>query len=75
MVNGGTWEAVNSAVELPFTSEYLEVKAEFFGRQGRIVKSLGCRIYCVKRDRFRASMGHRFVIDQERDVYVRSQGL
>ena len=75
MVNGGTWVSVNSAVELPFTSEYLEVKAEFIGRQGRVVKSLGCRIYCVKRDRLRASMGHNFVIDQERDVYVRSQGL
>ncbi len=75
MVNGGTWVSVNGAVELPFPSEYLEVKAEFIGRQGRIVKSLGCRIYCVKRDRFRASRDHKFVIDLQRDVYVRSQGL
>ncbi len=73
MVNRGTWVSVNSAVELPFPSEYLEVKAGFIGQKGRIVKSLGCRIYCVKRDRFRASTDHKFVIDQERDVYVRSQ--
>ena len=73
MVNRGTWVSVNGAVELPFSSEYLEVKAAFIGREDRISKSIGCRIYYVKRDRFRASTDHKFVIDQERDVYVRSQ--
>ncbi len=73
MLNRGTWVSVNGAVELPFTSDYLELKAEFIGPQGRIVKSLGSRIYCVKRDRFRASTGHKFVIDEKQDVYVRSQ--
>ncbi len=73
MVNRGMWVSVNGAVELPFSSEYLEVKAAFIGRKDRIIKSIGCRIYYVKRDRFRASTDHKFVIDQERDVYVRSQ--
>ena len=73
MENRGTWVSVNGAVELPFSSEYLEVKAAFIGRKDRIIKSIGCRIYYVKRDRFRASTDHKFVIDQERDVYVRSQ--
>ncbi len=73
MVNRGMWVSVNGAVELPFPSEYLEVKAAFIGRKDRIIKSIGCRIYYVKRDRFRASTDHKFVIDQERDVYVRSQ--
>ena len=75
MVNRGTWVSVNGAVELPFPSEYLEVKAAFIGRKDRIIKSMGCRIYYVKRDRFRASMDHKLVIDPERDVYVRSQAL
>jgi len=75
MVNRGTWVSVNGAVDLPFPSEYLEVKAAFIGRKGRIAKSMGCRIYYVERDRFRASTDHKFVIDLERDVYVRSQGL
>ena len=66
---------MNGAVELPFPSEYLEVKAAFIGRKDRIVKSMGCRIYYVKQDRFRASTDHKFVIDLERDVYVRSQRL
>ena len=73
MVNRGMWVSVNGGVELPFSSEYLEVKAAFIGRKDRIIKSIGCRIYYVKRDRFRASTDHKFVIDQERDVYVRSQ--
>ncbi len=73
MVNREMWVSVNGAVELPFSSEYLEVKAAFIGRKDRIIKSIGCRIYYVKRDRFRASTDHKFVIDQERDVYVRSQ--
>ena len=73
MVNRGMWVSVNGAVELPFSSEYLEVKAAFIGRKDRIIKSIGCRIYYVKRDRFRASTDHKFVIDQELDVYVRSQ--
>jgi len=75
MVNRGTWVSVNGAVDLPFPSEYLEVKAAFIGRKGRIAKSMGCRIYYVERDRFRASTDHKFVIDLERDVYVRSQRL
>ncbi len=73
MVNRGMWVSVNGAVELPFPSEYLEVKAAFIGRKDRVTKSMGCRIYYVKRDRFRASMDRKFVIDQERDVFVRSQ--
>jgi len=75
MVNRGTWVSVNGAVELPFPSEYMEVKAAFIGRKDRVTKSVGCRIYYVKRDRFRASMHHKLVIDLERDVYVRSQAL
>ncbi len=75
MVNRGTWVSLNGAVQLPFSSEYLEVKASFIGRKDRIVKSMGCRIYYVKQDRFRASTDHKFVIDLKRDVYVRSQGL
>ena len=75
MVNRGTWVSVNGAVELPFPSEYLEVKAAFIGQKDRVTKSMGCRIYYVKRDRFRASMDHKLVIDPERDVYVRSQAL
>ncbi len=67
------WVSVNGAVELPFSSEYLEVKAAFIGRKDRIIESIGCRIYYVKRDTFRVSTDHKFVIDQERDVYVRSQ--
>jgi hypothetical protein len=75
MENRGKWVSVNGAVELPFPSEYLEVKAAFIGRKDGIVKSIGCRIYYVKQDRFRASRDHKFVIDAEQDVYVRSQGL
>ncbi len=75
MVKRGTWVSVNGAVELPFPSEYLEVKAAFIGRKDRIARSIGWRIYYVKRDRFRASRDHKFVIDLERDVYVRSQRL
>ncbi len=66
---------MNGAVELPFPSEYLEVKAAFIGRKDRIARSIGWRIYYVKQDRFRASTDHKFVIDLERDVYVRSQRL
>ena len=75
MVNRGTWVSVNGAVKLPFPSEYMEVKAAFIGRKNRVTKSMGCRIYYVKRDRFRASMDQKLVIDLERDVYVRSQAL
>ena len=75
MGNRGTWVSVNGAVELPFPSEYMEVKAAFIGRKNRVTKSMGCRIYYVKRDRFCASMDHKLVIDLERDVYVRSQAL
>ena len=75
MVNRGTWVSVNGAVSLPFPSKYLEVKAAFIGRKDQIVKSMGCRIYYVERDRFRTSTDHKFVIDLERDVYVRSQKL
>ena len=75
MEHRGTWVSVNGAVELPFPSEYLEVKAAFIGRKDRVTKSMGCRIYHVKRDRFRASMDHKLVIDLERDVFVRSQAL
>jgi len=75
MVNRGTWVSVNGAVELPFPSEYMEVKAAFIGRKNRVTKSMGFRIYYVKRDRCRASMDHKLVIDPERDVYVRSQAL
>jgi hypothetical protein len=66
---------VNGAVKLPFPSEYMEVKAAFIGRKNRVTKSMGCRIYYVKRDRIRASMDHKLVIDLERDVFVRSQAL
>ena len=73
MVNRGTWVSVNGAVELPFPSEYLEVKAAFMGQKDQITKSMGCRIYYVKRDRFRASMDDKLVIDLEQDVYVGGQ--
>ncbi len=75
MVNRGTWVSVNGAVELPFPSEYMEVKAAFIGRKNRVTKSMGFRNYYVKRDRFRALTDHKFVIDVERDVYVENQGL
>ena len=75
MVNRGKWVSVNGAVQLPFPSEYMEVKAAFIGRKDSIIKSMGSRIYYVKRDRLRASRDHKFVIDVEQDVYVRSQGL
>ncbi len=65
---------MNGAVELPFPSKYLEVKAAFIGRKNGIVQSIGCRLYYVKQDRFRASRDHKYVIDVEQDLYVRSQG-
>ncbi len=70
MNNVGKWVSVNGSIELPYESDFVLVKAAFIGEDGCAVKSLGGRYYFVRKGRFQAFKGPRFVIDTMEDTFL-----
>ncbi len=70
MNNVGKWVSVNGSIELPYESDFVLVKAAFIGEDCCAVKSLGGRYYFVRKGRFRAFTGSRFVVDTTEDTFL-----
>jgi len=74
MNNIGKWVSVNGSIELPYESDFVLVKAAFIGKDGCAVKSLGRRYYFVRKGRFQAFTGPKFVVDTTKDKFLITKG-
>lgn len=74
-MNFGKWVSVNGFIELPFESEFVLVKAACIGKNGCTIKKIGARLYYVRKERFQAFKGARYIIDFAQDIYFKKVKL